>query len=128
MPQYSFVCKECHHEWTESRRMAHSRDPATCPACEAHGDFRVIDAPQFILDKGDDPMYKIAKGLGAAKEERQEHQRKFGSYEKYAGTETVQKRREVSGMDADEDVTYMGNIGDRKEDYDAVADAGAEGE
>jgi hypothetical protein len=66
-------------------------------------------------------MYKIAKGLGKAKEERQEHQRKFGSYEKYAGTETIEQRRAISGVDVDEDITYIGNIGNRKEDYDAVA-------
>lgn len=127
MPTYSFQCKECNHEWTENRRMAHSGDFATCPKCSAYGDFRVIDAPQFILDKSEDPMYKIAKGLGKAKEERQEHQRKFGSYEKYAGTESVQQRRDISGMDPDQDVTYMGNIGDRKDDYDAAAHSGSEG-
>lgn len=107
--------------------MANSRDSATCPACGVHGDFRVIDPPQYIIPKSDDPMYKIAKGLGKAKEERQEHQRKFGSYEKYAGTESVAERRKLSGIDVDEDVTYMGNIGDRKEDYDAVSESGSEG-
>lgn len=126
MPTYSFKCQECQREWNEVRRMANSGDPASCPKCQGHGE-KLIDAPQFIFDKSDDPMYKIAKGLGKAKEERQEHQRKFGSYEKYAGTETIQERREVSGMDAEADVTYMGNIGDRKEDYDAVANSGSEG-
>jgi hypothetical protein len=86
----------------------------------------MMDAPQYIIPK-DDPMYEIAKGLGKAKEERQEHQKKYGSYEKYAGRETVSERRQLSGVDADEDITYMGNIGNRKEDYDAVAESGTEG-
>lgn len=127
MPDYSFQCASCQKQWVEKRSMVASDDPATCPYCTEQGDFRIILPPRFILEKPESFEYKLDKGLGAAREERQEHQRKFGSYDKYAGNESIAERRQISGMDPDEDVKYIGNIGDRKEDYDAVAESGAEG-
>jgi hypothetical protein len=102
--------------------MAAFRDPATCPACKAHGDFRVIDSTMIILAK-EDLQHKIDRGLGKAREERQEHEKKFGPYERLAGAVPLEERRVISGMDPEQDITYVGNIGDKKKNYDDAAEA-----
>jgi len=45
MPRYDYGCKECGHEWEETRPIDRRHDPAECPICKGPGSLVFRSAP-----------------------------------------------------------------------------------
>jgi putative FmdB family regulatory protein len=109
MPNYSFRCARCNHDWVESRKMAESSDPSGCPSCGHEGNHREIGPVRFKMD-GDDSgrsdSYRLGKNMEKAKKLREDHRKVFGRYEEY-----VPKTGSRTVIDTERDVTVHGDIG-----------------
>lgn len=111
MPQYSYHCRECSHEWQERHPMSESSVLTDCPGCGANANHRVVSTPALHVEGSNNTFgYKFGKNMDKAKEIRHNHEEKFGDYDDFTGSRSGAPRRLI---DPDEDITYIGDVDKR---------------
>ena len=88
MPSYSYICKECEHEFNVTKKISEYNKPEACPECSANDCTRQITMPQ-VMFKGDswiDKNNRISKQMSDKNKKlavrENEMKRIIGSYEK----------------------------------------------
>lgn len=65
MPSYSYICKECEHEFNVTKKISLYNTPESCPECNASDCNKQVGMPQ-VMFKGDswiDKNNRISKQM-----------------------------------------------------------------